>query len=154
MYEVALEKISEEVAKIVKGEGMELWHLEFKPERGSMVLRIYIDKPGKVTVDDCAGMSRQISMMLDVEDLVPGAYTLEVSSPGMDRILVKPEHFARYIGRMVKVRLNSSVAGRKKFTGRLRRMAENVVVLFDENEGQEFSLKLNDIHSARLEVEI
>jgi ribosome maturation factor RimP len=143
-----------EVTKIVEDQGMELWDMEYKPERRSMVLRVYIDRDGSVTVDDCAQVSGHISMMLDVEDLISESYTLEVSSPGLDRKLVKPEHYVRYIGRKIHIKLHPHLAGRKKFKGRLESIDGDTVVLFDEDEKQTHTLDLGDVQTARLEVEM
>lgn len=144
----------DETERILRGEGMELWDIEFKPEKGGQVLRIYIDKPEGVNVDDCANISIQVGMMLDVENIIPHRYTLEVSSPGLDRKLVKPEHFQRYSGSMVRIRLKPEITGRKKFSGRLEGLQENTAVIQDQNEGQTHRIPLDSIMTARLEIEL
>src|SRR5437762_5385474 len=99
--------------------GFELVDVELMGGRQNQTLRIYIDSPRGVTVDDCAEVSRQLSAILDVEDPFPGSYRLEVSSPGLDRPLVRPDEFRRFRGATVKVRLLDALDGRRNFTGRL-----------------------------------
>jgi len=113
-----------------------------------MTLRVYIDKPGGVTVDDCADVSRQLSAILDVEDPLPGSYMLEVSSPGLDRPLVTANDFRRFIGEMVKVQMHQPIAGRKRFKGRLLAASDERVTL--EVDGEQFDLVLADVERARL----
>lgn len=99
--------------------GFDLVDVEQVGGRSHQTLRVYIDCRGGITVDDCADVSRHLSALLDVEDPLPGSYTLEVSSPGLDRPLVTLADFQRYRGEMVKLRTHEPVAGRKNFTGRL-----------------------------------
>lgn len=154
MSEKEWSRLQDEVERIVTAEGMELWDIEFKPEQGGPVLRIFIDKPDKVTIDDCVEISNQVGIMLDVHDLVPGHYNLEVSSPGMDRKLIKPEHFERYIGRKVRIRLHDNAHGRKKFGGRLESFTDGLLTIQDEDEGQVHTIPYNEIDTARLEIEL
>ena len=112
------------------------------------LLRLYIDRPGGVTLDDCQRVSEQIGALLDVEDPLPGSYVLEVSSPGFDRRLRTPAHFARFGGEQVKVELKDAREGRRKFTGRLAGVEDGAVVL--EVEGEVVRLPMNDIAVARL----
>ena len=116
-------------------------------------LRVYIDNPKGVDVDDCAAVSRQLSALLDVEDPLPGGYALEVSSPGLDRPLVTPAHFRRFAGEMIKVKLARPLAGRRKITGRLTQAADDHVVVEAEGVGgatEKFTLAYADIERARL----
>lgn len=99
--------------------GFDLVDVEQVGGRSHHTLRVYIDCRGGITVDDCADVSRHLSALLDVEDPLPGSYTLEVSSPGLDRPLVTLADFQRYRGEMVRLRTHEPVAGRKNFTGRL-----------------------------------
>jgi len=151
--EKTLKTIEETISGILDRLGYELWDIEFKGERGGHVLRVYMDKPGKVTVDDCAEASKRISMMLDVEDSIPMQYSLEVSSPGMDRKLVTTEHFNRYLERTISVKLHNSVVGRKKFSGRLQSCSDETLVVYDHNERQDHSIAREDIREARLVIE-
>src|SRR5690348_7315317 len=124
--------------------GYELVELEFPPQ----LLRIYIDREGGVTVDDCEAVSRQVSAVLDVEDPIPGAYTLEVSSPGLDRPLRKEADFVRFAGEQVKLELALPKDGRRRYTGTLKGCKAGEVTV--EVDGVEHTLPLADIGKARL----
>jgi len=128
--------------------GFELVSVELVGSGNDRTLRVYIDHPDGITVDDCADVSRQVSAVLDVEDPISGAYVLEVSSPGLDRPLVKPADFERFAGLLVKVRTREPVLGRKNFTGLLTEAAgDNVVV---EVDGEPYEISLANIERARL----
>ena len=132
----------------VEAMGYELLQIEFGGQDGQ-ILRLYIDAPGGIEVDDCASVSRQISVLLDVEDPFKNAYTLEVSSPGMDRPLVKPEHFRRFAGELVKIIMHTHVLGRRRFTATLIEADEDQVVV--EADGESYELPYSLMESARLE---
>ncbi len=104
---------------LVESEGMEIVDIEFRREHAGLVLRLFVDRTdGRgVTLDDLSHVSRQLSDLLDVHDVVPGSYTLEVSSPGINRRLRRPEHFRRYIGQKVQVRTSEALEGRRSFVG-------------------------------------
>ncbi|GHA08454.1 ribosome maturation factor RimP [Arenicella chitinivorans] len=112
------------------------------------ILRIYIDTPSGVTVTDCAKASRQFSAILDVEDPISNRYTLEVSSPGMDRPLAKPLHFKAVVGQDVKIRMNTLVNGRRRFTGELVEATDEFVVV--EVDGEQTELLYTEMDRARL----
>ncbi len=113
-------RLQELLQPVVEDLGYEFVGLEFNPSASHGLLRIYIDQPETgVVVDDCARVSREVSALLDVEDPIPGHYTLEVSSPGLDRPLFTPEQFARFQGQAVKVSVLPPLDGRRKFTGRI-----------------------------------
>jgi ribosome maturation factor RimP len=122
--------------------GYELVELEYAAGRSQAVVRLFIDQPAGITVDDCERVSREVAALLDVEDPVPTAYTLEVSSPGFDRVLRTPAHFGRFVGSRVFVELKAPRAGRKRYTGMLQAAdgqgielevdRQKVVVAFDE----------------------
>lgn len=144
------------VEPLVAAEGYELVDAEYVMARGRPILRLYIDTvpPGTpergVTVDDCQHVSRLVSDVLDVEDVVPGEYNLEVSSPGLFRPLTKPEHYARAVGERIKVKTYEKIEGRKTFTGRLQaREDEHVVVTVDD--GTTFRVPVPAIAKANLE---
>ena len=99
--------------------GYELVDLEYAPGRNSAVLRLFIDRPDGVGLDDCERVSHEVSALLDVEDPVPSAYTLEVSSPGLDRVLRIPAHFGRFIGERIWLELRLPRDGRRRYTGQL-----------------------------------
>lgn len=128
--------------------GFELVAVEFGGRGGNRVLRAYIDAPGGVTVDDCESVSRQISAILDVEDPIPGRYTLEVSSPGVDRLLVKPRHFEQVVGEEIKVRTREPRDGRKRFRGRLQAVHDGVLEVVVD--GETHRLPIADVEKARL----
>ena len=132
----------------VEGLGYELTDLEAKLSGGSGILRIFIDKPDGIGVEDCEKVSLAVSALLDVEDPVPGHYDLEVSSPGLDRKLTKVEHFQRFEGDTIKVQMRFPIDGRRRFRGTLvSSNDENIVV---EVDGESHSLSLATIDTARL----
>lgn len=133
----------------VKGVGLELLGIEFSPSAGSALLRIYIDAPGRpVGIEDCETASREISAILDVSDPIASQYTLEVSSPGIDRPLFSAAHFAAQLGETVKIALNLPQDGRRRLQGRVHAVTEDGVVL--DVDGREFSVAIGNIDKARL----
>ncbi len=128
--------------------GYELVHVEYQPRRDSSVLRIYIDRPGGVSVDDCQRVSRHVGVVLDVEDLIPHRYTLEVSSPGIERPLFKQEDYKRFSGKEVRLTTLEKIEGRKNFVGYLRGIEEGVVEF--ESEGKTMKVPLRLIRKANL----
>ncbi len=121
-----LEKIREIAERVAQSSGLELVDLELQGGGKARMLRIYIDKPGGVTHEDCANFSREAGTILDVEDAVPGAsYLLEVSSPGLDRKLAKAEDFERFTGSLVKLMTRDPVNGNRHFEGRLKAFQDN-----------------------------
>ncbi|HEU5135634.1 MAG TPA: ribosome maturation factor RimP [Steroidobacteraceae bacterium] len=133
---------------VLKEIGYELIEIEFVPGPGGGTLRIYIDHPEGIDVDDCADASHAVSDLLDANDPFPGAYALEVSSPGLDRILRTPEHFARFVDNRVKVELRVARDGRKRYTGMLRRTDGESIEMDVDNFS--VSIKLAEIGRARL----
>ncbi|UCG14893.1 MAG: ribosome maturation factor RimP [Deltaproteobacteria bacterium] len=146
--ELTLEKLAE---TLVVSEGMELVDLEYRREGRRWVLRLFIDKDGGVNVDDCAHISRQLGDYLDVKDVIPQAYVLEVSSPGLNRRLRKGEDFRRFAGHKVQLRLVSPLDGRRKIVGKLVGM-ENEQVIVEETGGH-CLVPLDDIARANLVYE-
>ena len=123
------------VGPVAEALGYELWGIEYLSHGKQSVVRIYIDSANGVNVDDCAKVSRQVGSVFDVEEPILGEYTLEVSSPGMDRPLFTLEQFQRYVGEQVKIRLRTSFEGRRKFSGQMTGVEnDDVVVAVDENE--------------------
>ena len=112
------------------------------------IVRIYIDHDDGITVTDCANASRQFSAILDVEDPISGKYTLEVSSPGMDRPLAKPQHFIDVVGQQVKIRLATLINGRRRFTGELVEATAEFAVV--EVDGEQTELPYVEMDKARL----
>lgn len=141
-------KLRQILEATVESLGYELVGVEFYPHGANALLRVYIDKESGISVDDCQQVSHQISGVLDVEDPIPGHYTLEVSSPGLDRPLFEAKHFIRFAGCKVHIQLATPLNGRKRFIGLLQGMRGNAVVL--ESEGKELLMPLEQIEKARL----
>lgn len=128
--------------------GYELVDIELKLGGRDGMLRVYLDKADGVDIEDCETVSHQVSAILDVEDPLSGHYTLEVSSPGLDRTLTKPAHFERFMGEDVRVKLRFPLEGRRNFKGALKSADEKQIEI--EVDGQSHSLPLTTIESARL----
>jgi len=128
--------------------GFELVGIEHMAQGRYSVLRIYIDHENGIGVEDCAEVSHQVSAVLDVEDPIKGEYTLEVSSPGLDRPLFTAEHYQRYSGSLADIRLRSPIEGRRKFKGRMHGVKDGQVLI--EVDGVEYSLPLDGIEKANL----
>lgn len=128
--------------------GCELWGIECQRAGRFMTVRLFIDKEGGVTVDDCADVSRQVSAILDVEDPIADKYNLEVSSPGLDRPLFTLPQFERYIGQDIAVHLRIPVMERRKWQGKLERIENDMVILIVD--GQEQVLVFGNIQKANV----
>lgn len=128
--------------------GYELVHLELMGREKSRVLRLYIDAPGGVTLDDCVFVSQQVSRLLDVEDPIEGNYSLEVSSPGIERPLAKREHFEQVIGERIEIATLVKCDGRKKILGQLRAVDGHTLVV--EVEDSSITVEMNNVRRARL----
>jgi len=151
-------QVTELAMPLLDSLGLELVELEYRKEGQGMMLRLYIDKPGGVTLDDCADVSRELSEILDVEDVVHAHYNLEVSSPGLNRPLKKESDYLRYAGRLVKIKTFEMVedsAGnkRKTFLGELLGL-EGGSVSMKLTEGQSAAIPLDKIAKANLEFEM
>jgi ribosome maturation factor RimP len=125
-------------------EGMEIVDIEFRREgsRGGRVLRLYLDKEGGANVDDLSRVSRELSDLLDARDAIEGAYTLEVSSPGINRPLKRPEHFARFVGKRVRVRSREMIHGRRSFLGVLQEVLEDRIRLTQDGTPYEIPFSM------------
>jgi ribosome maturation factor RimP len=154
---------------VVEGEGFELWELEYGSRQGGALLRIYIEQPrhgaagapsedeaseAGITVDDCARVSHAVSEVMDREDPVPGEYTLEVSSPGLDRVLRTLAHFERFVGSLARVEMRTPVGGRKRFQGRLLKVEGGTLQLDAGADGGVVTLAVDAVHKARLVPEL
>jgi ribosome maturation factor RimP len=128
--------------------GYELADLELRLAGRDSLVRVFIDKPEGVGLEDCETVSRQVSAVLDVEDPVPGHYVLEVSSPGLDRKLTKSAHYRRYVGDDIRVQLRFPIEGRRKFRGRLTAASEETIQI--DVDGQLHELPIATIDTARL----
>lgn len=136
------------IEPVVTALGFELWGVEYHTGIKQTLLRVYIESPNGIDVDDCAKVSRQLSSVFDVEDPIAGEYNLEVSSPGMDRPLYTQKQFEMYVGQNVKVKLRTAFEGRKNFSGQLTGVeGDDVVVAIDK---EEYLLPLDLIDKANL----
>jgi ribosome maturation factor RimP len=146
--------LHERLSQLIGSMGYELVGCETVPQGRQMIFRIYIDSPKGVTVDDCSRVSRQVGAMMDVEDPFESRYALEVSSPGIDRPLFEIEHYRKYIGKRIKLKLYSPVNQRRQFKGVLQRVeGEDIFLLVDDTE-QEVKLSYSMIEKASLVGEI
>jgi ribosome maturation factor RimP len=144
MKESVVERIWEIAEPVVKHESMEIVDVEFHREPRGMVLRLFVDREGGarpeanggVTLDDLTRVSRQLGDVLDVHDAVPGNYTLEVSSPGINRRLRRADHFRRYLGKKVRVRTTSPIEGRRMFAGALEAVDADGIRVADMSRSQ------------------
>ncbi len=150
---VDLEKIREIAERVATSEGLTLVDVELKGASSNLLLRIYIDKRGGVTHTDCQGVSEQLSAILDVEDPFPGQYVLEVSSPGLDRKLVKPSDYTYFVGRRARLVLRAPVENQKVFEGRLAGF-ESGRVRLDMGESGLRELEYANISKARLVLDL
>lgn len=146
------EKLEQMLAPIATGLGYVLWGLEFARHGKSATLRLYIDKEGGITVDDCAKVSRQVSALMDVEDPIDVPYRLEVSSPGLERCFFALEQLHSFVGQEIRVRTHSKGIGRKRnFIGHLRQVADGALTIEDEN-GQMQSFSWGEVDKTSLVV--
>jgi len=146
------DQLIELLEPVVTGLGYELWELEYGTRPGGGMLRLFIDSPDGISVDDCERVSRAVSETMDGADPIKNEYTLEVSSPGLDRVLRTPEHFARFAGERVKLEMSQAVNGRKRFAGRLTNVSGGEIEL--DVDGATVHLRIAGIHKARVEPEI
>ncbi|PSM51572.1 DUF150 domain-containing protein [Campylobacter blaseri] len=123
--------------------GVNLYDTETVSENGRTIFRVYITKKGGITLDDCEKVSRLLSPIFDVEPPVSGDYILEVSSPGLERVLTKPHHFEQSIGEFVKITINSN----EKFEGKILKFEDEILTI--ETEGKKLDIKFNDIKKAK-----
>ena len=150
------EQIQREIETIVTSEGLELVHIEYKPQPGGMLLRVDIDKEGGVTIGDCSLVSQQISTFLDVEDAIPAQFELQVSSPGLDRRFYREADYRKFIGRLVRVSTRTAVRGLHVIVGRLKEYDGQQIVVTDPKmkKDADYAIPMDSIKETRLEVEI
>ena len=149
-------RVEEEIEKIVTSEGLELVHVEYRQQGRGWLLRIDIDKEGGVMLADCELVSHQVSAFLDVEDVVPAEYELQVSSPGLDRKFYKESDYRKFIGRLVRVKTSKPIRGLHVIVGRLKEFDGKQIVVTDPQvkRDPDYVVPLADIKETRLEVEI
>jgi ribosome maturation factor RimP len=149
--------VAERVRKIAEqtaiDHGVELVHAEVAGPEGQPIVRLFIDKPGGVTHDDCSKVSHQMSTVLDVEDFIHSAYVLEVSSPGLERGLYKGADYERFAGSMAKIKARSPIKGQRNFRGRILGVANDHVAVEDRTSGR-VEIPLDGIVKANLEADV
>ena len=146
------QSVTELIESGLLAKGLDLVDVEFKKEGEIWVLRIFIDKEGGVTLEDCQNTSHLVGDLIEVEDVIELAYTLEVSSPGLNRVLKKKEDFIKFIGKKICVQCYVPLNGRKKFTGNLIDFKEQEIHL--EADGEPYAIPLNQVAKANLVIEI
>jgi len=153
------EQVRNVATRVAHTYGLDIFDVQFRREAGGMILRVQIDRPGpaavaeeSVSVEDCARVSRDLSAVLDVEDVVPTAYTLEVSSPGLDRPLRHADDYRRFAGRRAKLVMREAVDGQTFFKGRLAGVDDHAVSI-DSDDGRRHLVPIGIITRAHLEVE-
>src|SRR3977135_261474 len=147
------ERVREIAEQAAVDHGVELVHAEVAGPEGSPVVRLFIDKPGGVTHDDCSKVSHQLSTVLDVEDFIHSAYVLEVSSPGLERGLYKRADYERCAGGQGKIKTRSPINGQRNFRGRILGLADDNVIVADQTSGR-VEIPLEGIVKANLEADV
>ena len=149
MPDIDLERIARVVERIVVSEGLEFVHWDLRGHGPKSLLRVTIDRPEGVTHEDCVAVNNQLGTVLDVEDLIPFGYTLEITSPGLGRSLAGRADFDRHRGEIARVRASSEISGRVSFKGEIGRVAPDEVTLI-EADGQQFTIPYSKILAANL----
>ena len=146
------QSVTELIEPGLLADGLELVDVEFKKEGKNWILRIYIDREGGVTLADCQKVSRLAGDLIEVEEVIEPVYTLEVSSPGLNRVLKKEKDFLKYSGKKIYLQCHAPMDGRKKFTGILTGFIDQSIYL--EVDGQHYTIPLNLVAKANLVIEI
>jgi ribosome maturation factor RimP len=146
-------RIREIAERICDSAGLELVDLEYRREGSRWMLRLFIDKPGGVNHADCGEVSGQVDAQIEVEDLIPHSFTLEVSSPGLDRALTTEADFVRFTGRRAHLTTHQPVGGQRRFQGRLEGFDDGKVLLRTD-DGKQQAFRLDEVARAKLEIEI
>lgn len=147
------ERIREIAAGSAKRNDLELVHVQAKGAKNNLTIRVFIDKKGGVTHDDCVKVSREIESVLDAEDFIPSTYLLEVSSPGLERELYSLKDFEKFAGEKAKVRMHAPIDGQRNFRGRIVKVDGEKIVFEDKTSG-EVSFSFGDVAKANLEIDI
>lgn len=150
------ERVENEIAKIVASEGLELVHIDYRKQGRGYLLRVDIDKEGGVTIDDCSLVSQQVSTYLDVDDVIPAEFELQVSSPGLDRKFYRDSDYEKFKGRLVRVRTSQPIRGLHVIVGRLKDYDGTKIVVTDPimKKDPDYEIPMPAIKETRLEVEI
>jgi ribosome maturation factor RimP len=146
-------RLEELIRPLVESQGGDLVELQYgQPKRGRGILRLFVDRPGGISIEELARISRMVGGLLEVHDVIPGSYTLEVSSPGLTRELKKPEDYQRYVGRLVRITTRASWEGRQVHSGILQGLKDDQVCL---KEGESvLCIPLSEIARARLDIDL
>jgi ribosome maturation factor RimP len=148
-----LQKIKQALTAAVETMGYDLFGIELYSSRGNATLRVYIDDKHGITLADCQRVSHQLSGLLNVDNLISGRYTLEISSPGLERPLLEHQHFVRFSGSKVRIQLRELLNGRRRLIGHLLGVKQNDI-LFADGEGREWRIPFERIAKARLVSEL
>ncbi len=148
--DILVGRVKEIADDVLLGHRIEFVDAVYAVEHGRRILRVYVDKPGGVTLDDCEWVSRELSTALDVEDIIPEAYNLEVSSPGLDRALKTEKDFKRFISRKARIKTKTPIDGRKNFSAIIDGVQGDKVLITD-TESRKWEIELQNIDKARLE---
>ena len=146
-----ISNLKELLEPILIEKNLELFDIEFKGLGRKGILRVYIDKEEGVTIDDCARISRELGALLDVHDVIPGSYNLEISSPGLTRPLRKPSDYLRFKGKKVKIKTVEDIGNKKVFKGKLLDFIDDTVSL--ETDGMNYLIPYSKIEKANLELD-
>lgn len=148
-------KIFDLASEVAVDEGFELYDVQILGSGRKTILRIFIDKDGGVTIDDCEKMSKSLGVVLDIEDIIQSSYTLEVSSPGIDRPLISKRDFEKNIGKLVRITTSEMIVNQTFFIGRITDVGENWVRIAFDKKGkkEDLFIPLDKISKARLELE-
>jgi ribosome maturation factor RimP len=147
------ERITQLAEQTAIDHGVELVHCEVAGPEGHPIVRVFIDKPGGVTHDDCSNVSHHLDTVLDVEDFIHSAYTLEVSSPGIERGLYKPADYERFAGHLAKIKTRAAIKNQRNFRGRIIGMSDGEVVFEDKTSGR-VNISITEIAKANLEIDV
>ncbi len=151
MAETVIKQIEAVVLPALEELGLELVEVQYRREQSGWVLRLFIDKQGGITLDNCAAVSREVSQLLDIEDFIDQAYSLEVSSPGLERPLKSMAEFERFVGRKAKIKTLEPIGGENVFIGKINKTEEESIVL--DVGTKEMTILFSQVEKARLEVE-
>jgi ribosome maturation factor RimP len=146
-------RVREIAGRAAAERGVELVHVEFAGGARAPVVRVFIDKPGGVTHEDCSEVSRHIGTVLDVDDFIPETYTLEVSSPGLERGLYRLEDYERFAGRLARAKTRGAIGGQRNFRGRIAGV-EGGEILFEDRTNGRVRIPFAEIAKANLEIDV
>jgi len=148
-----ISRLEELIQPFLEAQGAELVDLQFaRPKRGRGILRLFVDRTGGITIAELTRISRVVGDLLEVHDMIPGSYTLEVSSPGLTRALKKPQDYQRYVGRLVRITTRAPWEGRQVHSGILQGLKDDQLCL---KEGERlFSIPLSEVARARLDIDL